>query len=36
MKAMYDFEGVVDAKDSDYDGLRDMIKTIQVDTEKLL
>lgn len=33
---IYSVEGVVDTVDSDYDGLRAMIKAIDLDTEKLL
>lgn len=35
-KNIYSVEGVVDATDADYDGLRTMIKSINLDTEKLI
>ncbi len=35
-KNIYSVEGVVDATDADYNGLRDMIKSINLDTEKLI
>ncbi len=35
-KNIYSVEGVVDTSDSDYNGLRTMIKTIDLDTQKLL
>ena len=36
IKIIYDFDGVVDANDTDYDGLRAMIKAIDIDTTTLL
>ncbi|MCO4794349.1 MAG: phosphate/phosphite/phosphonate ABC transporter substrate-binding protein [Bacteriovoracaceae bacterium] len=35
-KNIYSVEGVVDATDKDYNGLRSMIKSIDLDTEKLI
>jgi phosphonate transport system substrate-binding protein len=35
-KNIYSVEGVVDTTDLDYDGLRNMIKSINLDTEKLI
>jgi phosphonate transport system substrate-binding protein len=35
-KNIYGVDGLVDANDGDYDGLRKMVETINLDTEKLL
>lgn len=35
-KNIYSVEGVVPTNDKDYDGLREMIKTVNIDAEKLL
>jgi phosphonate transport system substrate-binding protein len=35
-KTIYSVEGLIDASDADYDGLRAMIKSIDLDTEKLI
>ena len=35
-KTIYSVEGVIDTTDADYDGLRAMIKAVNIDTEKLL
>ena len=35
-KEIYSVEGVIDSTDTDYDGLRKMIKTIDLDTSKLV
>ncbi len=35
-KSIYSVEGVMDSNDSAYDGLRDMVKSVNLDKEKLL
>ena len=35
-KTIYSVEGIVDATDKDYDGLRAMIQSVGIDTEKML
>ena len=36
MEALYDIDGFVDVTDSDYDGLRAMVKSLEIDTARFL